>query len=285
MSSSPKSERLDAPISLRPAKIAFFALSLGFAGVVSGAAPAPAQNMLNSGSGSDAVEIEADNGIEWLRSQQVYHARGNAVARRSGVDVHADELSAYYHDTQDGGNQQIYRMDANGHVVIVSGDTKAYGDKGVYYVDKHVAVLVGNNLHVDSPKAKITAKESLEYWEVRDLAVARGDATVTKEDNKLRAGVLTAYIRPDPKTGKKDVRRIDATGGVHISTKTEIVRGKEGVYDVVNEIATVCGNVKITRGDSQLNGECAQVNMKTGRSELKGGAGKVKGLLFPSQQQ
>ena len=131
-------------------------------------------------------------------------------------------------------------------------------------------------------RAVITAKESLEYWDARQLAVARGEATVVENENRLVADILTAYIRPGA-TGKQEVERIDALGGVHISTKTEIVRGDEGVYEVPKQVATVCGNVKITRGENQLNGDCAVVDLKTGRSRLSGGSGKVKGLILPTQ--
>jgi lipopolysaccharide export system protein LptA len=243
---------------------------------------AQAQEVTKEGAGG-AIELEAEDGIEWLRNEKRYIATGNAIAKRGGVTIKADELIAHYNEDADGNSQAIYRLDAIGHVVITSGQTEATGDKGVYHMDKKVAVLVGKNLQLISPRALITAEDSLEYWEERELAVARGKATVIQKDKRLQAGVLTAYIRPDKKTGKKTIQRIDATGGVHISTKREIIRGAEAVYNVAEEKATICGNVKITRGENQLNGECADVNMKTGRSRLRGGKGKVKGLILPTR--
>ncbi|NEU35816.1 hypothetical protein GN156_34745, partial [bacterium LRH843] len=41
-----------------------------------------AQEGLISGSQDGAIEIEADNGIEWLRDLQQYRAYGNATAKR-----------------------------------------------------------------------------------------------------------------------------------------------------------------------------------------------------------
>ncbi|WP_259782011.1 LptA/OstA family protein [Aestuariispira ectoiniformans] len=242
---------------------------------------ASAQTATNS---SQEIQIEADDGIEWIRDKTEgsgeYRARGNAHATQGELQVYADELVAYY---RAGANdkQQMYRMDALGNVRIVNTDTTAVGDKGVYHMDKQVIVLVGNNLKLTNPKAIITARDSLEYWQVKNIAVARGDALVTQEDKRLQAGVLTAFIQPNISTGKNEVKRIDATKNVHISTPTEIIRGQEGVYEVDRQVATLCGSVKITRGENQLNGECAEVNMKTGRSKLKGGTGRVKGLLIP----
>lgn len=243
-----------------------------------------AQAQANATNSSQEIEIEADDGIEWIRDSEnksgEYRARGNAHAIQGDLEVFADELIAYY---RAGANdkQNLYRMDAVGHVRILNKDTTAVGDKGVYHMDKQVIVLVGQDLKLTNPKAVITAQDSLEYWQQKSIAVARGNAVVTQEDKRLQAGVLTAFIQPNSQTGQNEVKRIDATSDVHISTPTEIIRGREGVYEVDRQLATLCGSVKITRGENQLNGECAEVNMKTGRSKLKGGSGRVKGLLIP----
>lgn len=253
------------------------------------------------GAGGGAIEITADDGIEWFRDAKQYRARGNARAIRDNLQLDADTLIAYYRGGEDGERQVIFRLDAIGDVTVSSPNGIAYGDKGVYHVERQVAVLVGDDLRMITDNATITAEESLEYWEARSLAVARGDALVVREDQRLRAGVLTAFIKQkaqaasaggsaasdaagdDDALGGGEVERIDATGGVHVSTKEEIVTGKEGVYDVPNERITLCGDVKITRENNQLNGQCAIVDMKTGRSRLEGRGEKVEGLILPTQ--
>ena len=79
------------------------------------------------------------------------------------------------------------------------------------------------------------------------------------------------------------MQRIDAIGNVHVSTGEEIILGREGVYEVDREIATICGNVRITRGDNQLNADCAEVEMDTGRSRLLGGGSRLKALVLPTE--
>ena len=242
--------------------------------------PAMAQQATTPTGDGGPVEIEADQGIEWLRDQQRYIARGNAVARQSGVEVHADTLVAHYDEGQGGeeGGQQISRLDATGTVRIVSGQETVFGDQAVYHAREQVAVVVGQDLRMVGPPAVIRARDQMEYWQSRSLAVARGEATVTEGENRLRADVLTAYITD---TGaERGVSRIDGIGDIVISTPTEVVRGREGVYDVPARKATICGDVRITRGNNQLNGECAEVNMTTGRSKL---LGRVRGLLIPGQ--
>jgi len=50
-------------------------------------------------------------------------------------------------------------------------------------------------------------------------------------------------------------------------------------------IARIAGHVRITRGQNQLNGSEAIVNMKTGISRLlAANEGRVQGLLMPNEQ-
>ncbi len=260
-----------------------FLLALVLMGTVAISGDLRAQDGIVSNDQDGPIEIDADDGIEWMRDLQQYRAYGNATARRGTMTVVADTLIAYYREED--GRQVIFRLDAEGHVILTSEATEASGDKAVYHLDKQVAVLVGENLQVVTDRGTITAEESIEYWEARQIAVARGDALVIQEDRRLKASVLTAFIEPGENGESSRVTRIDATGGVHLSTPTDIVTGKEGVYMVAEEKVTLCGDVKITRGNNQLNGECAVVNMLTGRSTLQGKSSgdKVKGLILPTQ--
>lgn len=231
-------------------------------------------------SGDSPVEIEANDGIEWQRDTKAYVARGDAKARKDGVEIQADTLTAFYRDGTGGTGQEIYRIDADGAVRIESRTEKAFGDKGVYHVDEAVLVLVGRNLRFETASAVITARDTLEYWDTRSLAVARGDAIVESEKGQLKADILTAHIAKD---GKREVNQIDAFGNVLVTTGTEIAQGEEGVYNPRTGLATLCGNVRITRGKNQLNGNCAEVNLVTGISKLLGGGGRVKGLITPGK--
>lgn len=270
--------------------------------------PANAQGLITKG-GNLPVTINADQGIEWLREQKKYIARGNATATRNNATIKADRLTAYYRDKAGESGQEIFRVDADGNVRITANDQEAQGDKAVYYVDKSVFVLVGKHLRLLSKQGTLTARDSLEYWEDRRLAVARGDATVVQNDQRIRADVLTAHVadlgaaapkpaeapagrkktKNKPKTadGKGlpeesgQIRQVDAFGNVHISLQNAIVRGDTGVYLPANGIATICGNVRITSGNNQLNGKCAEVNLKTGIYRL---TGRAKGLLEPKKK-
>lgn len=261
------------------------------------------QGMLSQG-GDSPVTINAEDGIEWIRDEKKYVARGNASATRNNSTVKADILTAFYREKSGGNGQEIFRVDADGNVRIFTADQQAVGDKAVYHVDKAVFVLVGKNLKFISKQGTLTARDSLEYWEEKRLAVARGDAVVVQEGQRVRADVMTAHIadRTAGKTAKKKptkasskkksgkdsvglggdskIRQVDAFGNVHISLQKAIVRGDTGVYVPERGVATICGNVRITSGKNQLNGKCAEVNLRTGIYKL---TGRAKGLVQPRQ--
>lgn len=231
------------------------------------------------------IEIDADDGIEWRRKTKVYIARGNARAAQGDVAIHADKLVAYYRDKVKG-KMSIWRIEALGNVRLVTPSHTAFGDKGVYIVDDGMLVLTekpGKRIRLVTPTDKITARDSLEYWEKRNMAVARGDAVVIRKDKRMRADLLTAHFSKD-KDGKIRIQRVTAFDNVLISSNNEIVRAQEGVYDVASGVATLTGGVKITRGGNQLNGSTAIVNMNTGVSTIRGAKGeRVKGLIVPGE--
>ena len=237
--------------------------------------------------GAGGLDVESDNGIEWRRNDNVLIARGNAFARRGQSEIHADELRAFYRDTN--GQTEIYRIEAHGHVKLSTNTDTATGDLAIYDIDQAVVVLTGKNLKYSTPTETLTAKDSLEYWEAKRMAVARGDAVAISQGRKLKADVLTARFISSP-TGENQLERIDGYGHVTIETPTDYVVGNQGVYDAKTGIATLTGSVKITRGQNQLNGDRAVVDLKTGISRLmsddKGnGKSRVRGLLVPDNKK
>lgn len=286
--------------------------------------PAAAQGLVGDGA-EGPLQIDAEDGIEWRRDEQVYIARGNATATRGQVTVYGDRLIAHYRDSGgdsgdqggssglDTGDTEIYRLEAVGSVRIVDQRANARGDRGVYDLDQQVVVLTGDDLQFETEQETITAEDSLEYWEARDLAVARGDAVAVRGDRRIQADVLTARFDPQQQDGAetanaetasaesadsgqadgraREIERIEAFGNVRISTPEEYARGDRGVYNTRTQIATLTGNVRLTRGDNQLNGGWGQVNLETGVSRLLGAPPesgekqRVRALLEPDSAE
>ena len=130
-----------------------------------------AQGLSNLDRGDEPLEINAEEGIEWRRDEQTYIARGNARAARGELEVFADIMIASYRESAKSATD-IYRIDVQGNVRIVSPNEVVYGENGVYDVENGILVLTGDNLRLTSGNDVLTARDSLEYWERKQLAVA-----------------------------------------------------------------------------------------------------------------
>ncbi len=268
--------------------VATLALAAGLSGFLLFTTPGLAQEIKGLQGGDEPLEINAEQGIEWRRNEQLYIARGNASATRGDITVYADVMTAHYEKGATG-SSEIDRIDIEGNVRIVSPTETVYGDRGAYDVINGVLVLVGDNLRLEAEKDVITARDSLEYWEHKNMAVARGAAQAVREDKRILADVLTAHFE-EGAGDKLELTRIDAYGNVRISTAGEFARGDRGVYYVDREFATLTGTVKITRESNQMNGEYAEIDMKTGVSRLLAGPPgtksvvRVRGLFVPKRK-
>jgi lipopolysaccharide export system protein LptA len=291
------------------------------------------------------VTVTALGGIDWDQQAQTVTAHDDARAVRGGVTVTADRLIAHYRKKagaagapgaapataptapapakpaasgvpgvtgpDDTGNNEIYRLEADGHVHIFTATDQAWGDHGVYDMDQAVLVLTGKNLKLTTPSDVLTARDAMEYWSQKHMSVGRGDSSVTSNDaRRITADTLVGYTvdnsappapgaaptpKPKPEDANKQqdpllssgkLQKVEAFGHVQVRTPTEIVNGDRGVYVPDTGLARIVGHVHITRGENQLNGAAAIVNMKTGVATIVQTPGaRVQGLIVPNEQQ
>lgn len=253
-------------------------LLIGAHGIAS-TTPATAQG-LGLGGSNDPIEVEADDSLEWLSDRNAYVARGNAVLTQGGDSVRAAVITANYREVP-GGEQEIFRLTAEGNVVISSGDNQATGDLAVYEVDSGRFVLTGSEVTLITPTETVTATESLEYYEADQLAVARGDAVVVSGTDRLSADAVAARFQDSPSGDGMELAAMTAEGNVVLVTEADVVHGDRGTWDANLETATVEGNVRLNRGETILNGDKAEIDLATGVSRLQSTGGRVRGLLIP----
>ena len=288
------------------------------------AGPAVAQPIDMSHGGP--VEVTASQGMEWRQNEQMVVARGDARAVRGDVTVTADTLIARYRrkpgaadssapagtppGAVDTGNNEIYRLEAEGNVHIYTPTDQAWADHAVYDIDKAVLVLTGRNLKITTPQQVMLARDAMEYWTQLHMAVGRGAASVTTTDGRrLSADTIVGYtanpqnapgskpatVQPaaaqskasgapaDPVASSGKLQKVEAFGNVEVRSATETIRGDRGVYVPDSQIARVAGHVHVTRGQNQLNGDEAIINLRTGVSDLLRHPGsRVQGLVVPN---
>lgn len=251
------------------------------------------QATTTTGSGGRQMEVTADNGIEWQKDKKIYVARGNAQVKRGDFSVRGATLTAYYRD-KEGGKSEIFRVEAVGGVTLKNGDDIAQGDRAVYDVDRKVLTMNGKDLSYVSGGTKITARDSLEYWEVQRTAVARGDAVAVREDDTIKSDMLVGYFEDRPRADnpartRRELAQVEAIGNVEIVNKDNTAKAARATYDPTTKQAQLTGGVQVIRGSDRLNGERAEVNMKTGIYRMlpgtatpgAPGSGRVTGTITP----
>jgi lipopolysaccharide export system protein LptA len=184
----------------------------------------------------------------------------------------------------DSGNTEIWRVIAEGNVHIVSEDKDAWGDRAEYDKDKSVIVLTGRNLKAQTLTDTVTARDSLEYWDQRQIAVARGNALIVKTDGDRLAGDVIAGDFAKNEQNQTILKTLNAKGHVVLTTQSDIVHGDEGTYDLQAKHTVMFGNVHATHGDNELDGESADVDMVTGISRVFPAPGQRVHALFIRQQ-
>ncbi len=295
--------------------------------------PAQAQTLDLSGSQQNGpplpIQVTASQDIQWQQQAQVVIATGNAKAVRGNVTVTADQLIAHYRkkatppgtqpvpaspaDSSDPLNQggtELYELDAVGHVHIYTATDNAWGDRAVYSLDSAVLVLTGQHLKLTTPHDVITAKDAIEYYAQKRMAVARGDGLVVADDGRsIAADTLIGYLAPPQPNGQQpapaqptppaangkpaaspdpldqagQLQKVDAIGHVVIHTTTDTATGDSGVYLPPTGQARLGGDVHIIRGPNELTGNDALVNMKTGIATLLAApGGQVAGTILPN---
>jgi lipopolysaccharide export system protein LptA len=107
----------------------------------------------------------------------------------------------------------------------------------------------------------------------------------------VAAEILAAYLAGDEAGGDGErIQRIEAFDNVRMAAPDTVVRGDKGVYIADSRMATLVGAVRISRGENQLNGGYAEVNLATGVSRLLGAPpdseakARVHGLLRPREE-
>lgn len=259
---------------------------------------------------TEALEVSADGSLEWYKDTHLYVARGGAKAVKGDLTVTADVLSAHERQpdtglekneaakpakekektgrasSETGPSKGIDRLMAEGHVHLWDAHQQVFGDKAVYDLDKAVAQITGNDLKYMTQKEVVTAQESLEYYDHEQMAVARGHAVAVRDGRHIEGDVLTAHFTQTT-DGQREMSVLTAQGHATVITGDTVARSDEVVYDVKRNVAVLSGTVRVTRGQTQISGDKAEVDFATGESRMLNEKpnGRVKALLVPDQSQ
>ena len=120
-------------------------------------------------------------------------------------------------------------------------------------------------------------------------------AAAGKPDKAVPATAPAKPRNAAPPLGAADegsrISRVDAQGHVLVSTQTDVGRGDYGVYNADSGIATLLGNVTVTRGPNTIRGEYAVMDLNNNISRMMAApatpgaaASRVEGLFVRQDQ-
>ena len=85
----------------------------------------------------------------------------------------------------------------------------------------------------------------------------------------------------------QQIRKLEAKGGVVVTSKDQIATGDNGTYDMKSNTIVMTGNVTLTQGQNVVRGQKLFVDMGTGISRVEaapGQGGRVDALFLPQSR-
>ena len=126
----------------------------------------------------------------------------------------------------------------------------------------------------------------MEILETDKRAIFRGDVVAKRPSDTIRcAEMVVSYVdvKKADGTSVTDVDVLDCKGSAKITTATQTITGNLATFYVRRDELIVSGDVKVVQGKTVLNGPLLKVDLKTKRTVMSGGNGKVrvKGRFVP----
>jgi lipopolysaccharide export system protein LptA len=193
----------------------------------------------------------------------------------------------------DEGPTEVYRLEALGNVRFVTPTQTGYGDHADYNVDTTLLVMTGRHMRIVTPHDQLSARDSIEWYDNRQLGVARGDAVDIHDGKTLSADILLATIAHAPGQ-QAQISRIDGRGNVFVSSQDQIGRGDAGVYDAKTGVVTLQGHVRLTRDKDEMRGDYGVVDVnrnvgyllpKPPHERVAEGSHRVEALVMPDNKK
>ena len=126
-----------------------------------------------------------------------------------------------------------------------------------------------NGHHSNAP-VDVTA-DRIEVQDRADRAIFAGNVKVRQAELMLDTARLTVAYTGGAGGGGVQIRRLDAAGGVTVTSPSERARGDFGIYDLDRKLITLIGNVRLARGANLVSGARLVIDLDTGRAVIDGG--------------
>jgi lipopolysaccharide export system protein LptA len=144
--------------------------------------------------------------------------------------------------------------------------------------------------------------DRLEVFDKEQRAVYSGNVVVKQGDTTMKSATMIVFYDRGAKGEKGEkgeakahtaeakaeggdaaaLRKVEAKGGVTVTSKTQVATGNEGIYDRTQNKIVLTGNVALSDGPNVTKGEKLVYDLGTGVAVIeRGSGGRVQGLFVP----
>ena len=226
--------------------------------------------------------LDANNYIELHREEGWLEAQGSVHFQGKGLDLRADRIALRLdmekletkpaHEL--GASELLTRLELIGTVSIDVEMLKIQAERVTYDPTTSRLSMLGDLVLVDSPTLRLEAQEQADYWLDSGEMVFRKGAEFRGQGYGFKG--LRWLIAMNPKT--RTIDRIQVEGQVDFRQEVDAkrIQAESAVYDVTSDFVSFCGSVRIEDAGAVLSGECAELNLETGRSRITGTLGLLE---------
>ena len=135
-------------------------------------------------------------------------------------------------------------------------------------------------LGVNSDKPIEFEAEALEVREQERVAIFSGNVVVRQDATVLKtARLVVTYAGEGTGEGAQQVKRLEASGKVLVSSGPQTASGDAAVFDTEKNTIVVTGNVVLTQGENVIRGPRLVIDIASGQARMEGG--RVQMLIEP----
>lgn len=203
-------------------------------------------------------ELTAEKENKYFVNEEKIVSKGNVQIKQNTDTLNADKVVSYLSESQP---KELVKAEAFGNVKIKTLKETATGAKGVYDKQNNIIILYG-----------------------ADEAKKGGRVKIVQEKNTLTAAKVTIYLQNG---AKQEIRYVEATGYVEVTTPKGTAKGNRGVYNPQKNLVELWDNVQIEQDGNFVKGDHAQTDLTTSVSKLmsKQKGGRVSGTFYKKRKK
>ena len=133
------------------------------------------------------------------------------------------------------------------------------------------------------------AADRIEVQDRADRAIFSGNVVARQASLTLNAARVTVAYSS---AGGIEIERLDASGGVTVTSPSEKAQGQNAIYDLNRRLITMTGGVTLNQGANVVRGGRLTIDLNTGRAVVEGGrpgvtndGGRVTGTFTVPQNR